>query len=162
MTFLRTDFETHAIWQGYVEEPAAKDFVAKKARTIALSEVQETAVIDKQRSTLFTSLEIPWEFLTQAVLRSLARPMSREKVELEGIRPTDIYTRNLRQKVERKKITGSESATRFPRASCFKKPTCSVPEIWGCMHNVLPQSAKGTRKRDKKLDSHAARKALRN
>jgi hypothetical protein len=37
MTSFRTDFETHAIWQGYVEEPGAKDFVARKARTIALS-----------------------------------------------------------------------------------------------------------------------------
>ena len=34
---LGTDFETHAIWQGYVEDPAAKDFVARKACTIALS-----------------------------------------------------------------------------------------------------------------------------
>ncbi len=29
-----------AIWQGYVEDPAAKDFVARKARTIALSKAQ--------------------------------------------------------------------------------------------------------------------------
>jgi hypothetical protein len=42
MMFLGTDFETHAIWQGYVEEPAAKDFIARKARTIALSKVQGT------------------------------------------------------------------------------------------------------------------------
>jgi hypothetical protein len=35
-----TDFETHVIWQGCVEDPAAKDFVARKARTIAMSEVQ--------------------------------------------------------------------------------------------------------------------------
>ncbi len=35
-----TDFETHAIWQGYVEDPAVKDFVERKARTIAMSEVQ--------------------------------------------------------------------------------------------------------------------------
>jgi hypothetical protein len=26
MTSLGTDFEMHAIWQGYAEEPAAKDF----------------------------------------------------------------------------------------------------------------------------------------
>jgi hypothetical protein len=37
MTSLGTDFEMHAIWQGYIEDPAAKDFVARKARTIALS-----------------------------------------------------------------------------------------------------------------------------
>jgi hypothetical protein len=33
-TFLGTDFEKHAKWQGSVEEPAAKDFVARKVRTI--------------------------------------------------------------------------------------------------------------------------------
>jgi hypothetical protein len=27
--------------------------------------------------------------------------------------------------------------TRFPRVSCFKEPTCSVPETWACMYNVL-------------------------
>jgi len=32
----------HAKWQGYIEEPAAKDFVAKKFHTIALNEVQGT------------------------------------------------------------------------------------------------------------------------
>jgi hypothetical protein len=36
MTSFGTDFETHAIWQGYVEDPTAKRFVARKARTIAL------------------------------------------------------------------------------------------------------------------------------
>ncbi len=35
-----TDFEMHAIWQGYVEDLAAKDFIARKACTIALSKVQ--------------------------------------------------------------------------------------------------------------------------
>jgi hypothetical protein len=39
MSFV-TDFETHAIWQGYAEDPAVKDFVARKARTIALSEAR--------------------------------------------------------------------------------------------------------------------------
>ncbi len=36
------DLETHAIWQGYVEDPNAKGFVARKARTIALSKAQES------------------------------------------------------------------------------------------------------------------------
>jgi hypothetical protein len=39
MSFM-TDFETHAIWQGYVEDPAAKDFVERKARTITLSKAR--------------------------------------------------------------------------------------------------------------------------
>jgi hypothetical protein len=76
---LGTDFETHAIWQGYVENPAAKDFVARKAHTIALSKAQGT-----QQSTLFTSLKIPWGFRSQAVLHSLAGLMSRKKVSVQG------------------------------------------------------------------------------
>ncbi len=35
-----TDFEMHAIWQGYIEDPAVKDFGARKARTITLSKAQ--------------------------------------------------------------------------------------------------------------------------
>jgi hypothetical protein len=42
MTSLGTDFEMHANWQGYVKVPAAKDFVARKVRTIALSKVKGT------------------------------------------------------------------------------------------------------------------------
>jgi hypothetical protein len=79
MTSLGTDFEMHAIWQGYIEDPAAKDFVARKARTIALSKARGT-----QQSTLFTSLEIPWGFHTWAVLRSLVGLMSCKKVSVRG------------------------------------------------------------------------------
>jgi hypothetical protein len=79
MTSLGTDFETHAIWQGYVEDPAAKDFIARKARTIALSKAQGT-----QQSTLFMSLEILWGFHTQAVLCGLVGLMSRKKVSVQG------------------------------------------------------------------------------
>jgi hypothetical protein len=42
MTYLGTDFEMHAKWQGYVEEPTAKDFVARKVCTIKLNEVHGT------------------------------------------------------------------------------------------------------------------------
>ncbi len=60
-------------------------------------------------------------------------------------RPTDVQTRNLRQKAEKGKLTGSEVTTRFPRASCFEKPMWSVPKTWGCMYNALAWSANGTR-----------------
>ncbi len=33
-TFLGIDFEKRAVWQGSVEEPAAKDFVVRKVHTI--------------------------------------------------------------------------------------------------------------------------------
>jgi hypothetical protein len=42
MTALGTDFETHAKWQGSIEKPTAKDFVARKVRTIKLNEVPGT------------------------------------------------------------------------------------------------------------------------
>jgi hypothetical protein len=38
----RTDFKKFAIWQGSVEEPAVKDFVARKVCTIEWNEVQGT------------------------------------------------------------------------------------------------------------------------
>jgi hypothetical protein len=59
--------------------------------------------------------------------------------------PMDVHTRNLRQKAERGKFTGSEATTRFPRGSCFEKPMRSVQELWGRMYNVLARSANGTR-----------------
>ncbi len=37
MMSLGADFEMHAIWQGYIEDAAVKDFLARKACTIALS-----------------------------------------------------------------------------------------------------------------------------
>jgi hypothetical protein len=42
MMFLGTDFKKRAIWQGSVEEPAAKDFVARKVCIIKFNEVQGT------------------------------------------------------------------------------------------------------------------------
>jgi hypothetical protein len=36
---LGTDFKKRAKWQGFVEEPAAKDFVARKVCTIEWNEV---------------------------------------------------------------------------------------------------------------------------
>ncbi len=57
----------------------------------------------------------------------------------------DVCTRNLWQKAEKGKFTGSEATVRFPQASCFKKPMRSVPETWGIMYDVLARSANGTR-----------------
>jgi hypothetical protein len=83
--FLGTDFEKRAIWQGSVEEPAAKDFMARKVRTIRWNEVQGTSwnVIkckERLRScpaaaarqatiNLIHELEIPLGFLSRTVLR---------------------------------------------------------------------------------------------
>jgi hypothetical protein len=40
-----------------------------------------------------------------------------------------------------------ETFGKRPKVSCLKKPKHAGPEIWGCMYNVLPYSAKGTRNR---------------
>jgi hypothetical protein len=37
---LGTDFEMHAYWQQYAEEPTAKELVARSTRTIASGEAQ--------------------------------------------------------------------------------------------------------------------------
>ncbi len=42
MASLGTDLEMHTNWQGCIKEPAAKDFVARKARTITMSKAQGT------------------------------------------------------------------------------------------------------------------------
>jgi hypothetical protein len=68
MTSLGTNFETHDKWQGSIEEPAAKDFLARKVHTIELNKVQgpigmqtraksaweivQKLLSDKQQSTL--------------------------------------------------------------------------------------------------------------
>ncbi len=137
MMSLGTDFETHAIWQGYVEDPTTKDFVARKACTIALREAQGT-----QPSTLFTSVEILWGFHTRAVLRSLAGLMSSKKVSVWGF----LWVRKV-WFVFAKETFVPETFGKRRKATFFEKPTHSVPEIWGRMYNVLPRCAKGTRNR---------------
>jgi hypothetical protein len=156
--------------EGYVEEPAVMDFVARKARIIALSKARGTeAVIEQATINLYSqfwkSLEdlLPGLFFIDLAEAYVTRESesSRIYVSKKGmIRncPMDFCMRNLWQKAERGKKTGSESTTRFPQASCFKKTTHSVPESWGHTYNVLPWSAKAMRKWDKKSNSHSAKK----
>jgi hypothetical protein len=96
---LGTDFETHAIWQGYVEEPAAKDFVQGRPTLLQWAKHEElTGMWSSVKSAwelsrnchrtsnnqpLFTSLDIPWGFLTQAVLWYLAEAYVTRESELE-------------------------------------------------------------------------------
>ncbi len=76
--------------------------------------------------------------------------------------PTDVCSRNLRQKAEKGKFTSSEATTRFPQVSCFEKPMRSVPETWGRMYNVLAQRANGTRNETRNQIPMQLRKAQRN
>jgi hypothetical protein len=76
--------------------------------------------------------------------------------------PTDVHSRNLQQKAEKGKFSGSDASTRFPRASCFEKPMRSVPETWGRMYDVLAWSANGMRNGTRNQIPVQPRKARRN
>ncbi len=113
-------------------------FCSKKGLHYRLEQRTRKLSWDKQQSTLFTSLEIPWEFHTQPVLRSLARPRSCKKVSVRGflwerkvwivLSPTDVCTRNLWQKAEKgnspvvRLLPGSHERlpSRNPRVLCQK------------------------------------------
>jgi hypothetical protein len=149
MTFLGTDFKKHAKWQGSVEEPAAKDFVARKVCTIEWNEVQGTiwnaikckeclrscpeAVIRQVKiSTFIHKFGNPlWILFPSCTALTWRRLMSRKKmsfwkfcVRRKGMICNclmDVCMRNLSQRAERGKKAGTNSCTRFPRASCFEK-----------------------------------------
>ncbi len=167
-----------------LKEPAAKDFVARKAYTINLSEAQGThwRVIRCKEHLANCPEAVLWQAtinLDPQVWKSLEDSLPKlycvdlaeafvmwesaslrilcEKKGMICICPTDVCTRNLRQKAEREKKTCAEPITRFLWA-CFEKLMRSVPDTWGCRYGILPQSAKGKRKWDKKLDSRAAKK----
>jgi hypothetical protein len=155
MTSLDTDFETHAIWQGYVEDPAAKDFVVRKARTITMSEAQGSCheTSDYQPySRVWKSLGDSIPELYSVALLGLGHTRKckfevfseEERYDSRSVQRT-FAQETFGKKAEKGKFTGSEATTRFPRASCFEKPMRSVPESWRHMYNVLAQSANGTR-----------------
>jgi hypothetical protein len=147
MTSLGTDFKTHANWQGYVEVPAAKDFVARQICTIALSKVQGThwnaikcqehlgncpeAVL--RQATINLNSQV-WKSLNDSLPKLYCVDLAKACV-MQGIIslrvfvrrkgmicicPTDLCMRNLWQKAERGKKTGTKSNTRFPQASRFE------------------------------------------
>jgi hypothetical protein len=149
VTSFRTDFEMHDKWQEYVEEPAAEDFIARKACTIKLNEVQGTnwnAIKCKERLGSHPEAVVRQATinLDSQVWRSLGDSLpvlycidlveayaTRENGSLRNfcVRrkgmicdcPKDVCVRNLWQKEKWGKKTGTNSNTRFPRASCFKK-----------------------------------------
>ncbi len=148
MTSLGIDFKKRAKWQVSVEEPAAKDFIAKEIHTIKLTKVQGTswnAIKCKERlricpeavarqatinlySWVWKSLgdsfpKLYWVDLAEAYVTQES-VSSRIYVRRKGMtcdRPMGICMRNLWQKAERGKNAGTNSCTRFPRTSCFKK-----------------------------------------
>jgi hypothetical protein len=129
MTSFGTDFDMHAKWQGSIEEPNAKDFVARKVCTIeywsarnqleqdqvwrALGKLSKSCRQTSNNQPWFTTLEIPWGFLAWAVLCWLSRGLCHAiKCQLEEFCKEKIWfaiaqwtfcMRNLWQKAERGK-----------------------------------------------------------
>ena len=148
MTSLRTDFEMHAKWQGSVEEPAAKDFVAREVCTIKLNKMQGTnwkankckeclgshpeAVVRQATINLDSRV---WKSLGDSLPELYCVDLAgvyvtQESVSSRILREEKRYglqlpNGRLHEKSSAKggmgKETGTNSCTRFPLASCFKK-----------------------------------------
>ncbi len=114
----------------YRSERSARNQLERNQVQRALVKLSRSCHQTSNNQPWFTTWKIPWGFLAWAVLHWLsvglchARKFQFEEfcVRRKGMireLPTDVCMRNLRQKAERE--TGSNSCTRFPRASCFKK-----------------------------------------
>ncbi len=108
-------------------EPAGTRSGAKSAW-----EVIRQLFSDKQQSTLFTRLEIPWGFQSRAVMRWLSGGLCHARKcqfqDLDEKKRYDSQSSNghlhekpLERKAEQGKNAGTNPGTRFPRASYFKK-----------------------------------------
>jgi hypothetical protein len=147
MMSLGTDFETHAYWQGYAEEPTAKELVAKNTHIIALGEAQGThwnrikykercgkppeAVIGQATinldSQVWKSLEdsLPKLYCVDLAVAYVMQESMRLRLMCRNKRerlihdcPTDVHTRNLWQRAEMGKELGTESTSRIPQIFC--------------------------------------------
>ncbi len=113
-----------------IEQSARKQLERDQVQR-ALGKLSRSCCQTSNNQPWFTSLEIPWGFLASAVMRWLSGGLCHaRKCQFEEFcvkkgmicdRPMDNCTRNLWQKAEQGKKTGTDSSTRFPRASCFKK-----------------------------------------
>ncbi len=184
MMSLGTDFEKRAKWQGSVEEPAAKDFVARKVHTIKLTEVQWTswnaikckeclrsppeAVVRQATINLYSQVwkslgdSFPELYCIDLVEAYVTRESVRSRiyVKRKGMTrdcPMDVCMRSLWQKAERGKNAGTNSCTRFHKHLASRKPVM-------CARYMRVHAQRGTwrtkgmRKWDEKLDSCAAKK----
>ncbi len=137
---LGTDFEMHAKWQGFVEEPAAKDFIVRKVHTIKLNKVQGTYWnVNKCKERLrncpeagnslpkLYCVDLAEAYVTQESVSS--RILSGKKRYCD--RSMDVRMRDIWRKAKWGKKTGTNSSTRFPQASCFKKTGDMCQEYGG-------------------------------
>ncbi len=117
----------------------------------------------------FTSMEIPWGFLAQPVLCRLSWGLCHvRKYKLEVYVQKERYAmQSPNGRLHQKPLAKSGNGKQTPllrllpgshKHLALRKQLQCVPQTWGCTHNILSGSAQDLRKRDKKLDSRAARK----
>ncbi len=122
----------------HIEQSARNQLERVRVRR-ALVKSSRSCRQTSNNQTWFTPLEIPWGFLAWAVLRWLSIGLCHARkcqfkefcVRRKGMinkLPMDVRMRNLWQKAEQE--TGTNSCTRFSRASCFEK-TCHVCQKYG-------------------------------
>jgi hypothetical protein len=117
MMSLETDFEMHAIWQGYVEDPAAKVFVARNARTHFMQSARNITI--NIYSQVGNSLGIPYPGCTALLSgayvtrESVGPTIFVSKKGMIHVHPTDVRTRNFWR--ERQKSSYFEK----PRVLCL-------------------------------------------
>ncbi len=131
------------IWHGYIEDPTAKHSYRGKPTLLPRSKARGSCHMTSDNQPIH-KFGYPWWFHTRAVLSSLANArkcQSKDFFEKERYESCSVQltfkAETFGKKAEKGKFTGSEATTRFPRASCFEKPTHSIPETWGRMYNVL-------------------------
>ncbi len=115
----------------YQIDQSARDQLERDPVWGAPEKLSRTCHHTSNNQTLFMSLEIPRGFLSQAVLHWLSWGLCharkcrfKDLCKRKGMTcdcPTDVCMKNLPQKAEQGKNAGTNSCTRFPQASYFKK-----------------------------------------
>ncbi len=72
--------------------------------------------------------------------------------------PTDVHSRNLRQKAEKGKFTGSEATTRFPLSILLQETYTFCARNMGAHVRCTSSECQWYKKQDEKLDSRTAEK----
>jgi hypothetical protein len=127
----------------WIEQSARNQLECKQVQW-ALGKLSRSCRRTSNNQPWFTSLEIPWGFLAQAVLcwvsGGLCHARKCQFEEFCVIRkgmicdcPTEVCIRNLWRKAERGKKTGTNSCAMFPQASCFEKTRYVCPKYGGAV-----------------------------
>jgi hypothetical protein len=164
----RVCWGTHC--EGFLSKEGPHYWIEQSARKReqvqrALGKLSRSCHQTSNNQPWFTAWEIPWGFLAWAVLRWLSIGLCHARkcqfkefcVRWKGMickLPMDVCMRNLRRKAEGDTCTNS--CTRFPRASCFKKKHHVCQEYGGACTTWFSENQRYT-KRDEKSDSCAAK-----